>query len=364
MRKKDLMLTVLFALLLVGGCKNNDTPVTPDPPSDAELIISKTSVNLGPGKVYDVVTLRNDGEDNLSWSVTSKPEWVKLSQLASVLANRGWERLEISFDRSVVAHGEYSGTISIESNGGDVDIAVTLNNQPAELDVNQEILYFDRNGLVEDLILYNHGTDSLRYEITSMPDWIVIPGDSVGILDEPDTLHVEARPWGMDYGDYTGVILIESNGGNVDVTVSLSFQREVEVFSGEEAAHVMIGDIYQEVLDHYGQHDLRSYTINDSLEAGIHMIGYSWIGLKVFFPSRQLVLYPNVPCDQVTLEVPYDGLIDNVGDVEIGLGSTRDEIVAVFGEPDSVDGDEEVYDTGIAFTYGSDQLSKIRVWEP
>jgi len=360
--KVKLGLAALITIFLLAGCKKNDATVTPDLPSDAEIVLSKTSVQLGPGRVRDIVIISNNGEDNLSWSVDSKPDWVRLSESSSVLAKDGYEPLEVSFNQSALAHGNYSGTIQIVSNGGDVEITVTLNHLAANLVIQPGALYFDRNNLLKELIMKNEGTDSLSYEITQFPEWIALSGDSTGTLDKPDTMLVEARPWGMDYGDYEGLISIASNGGDREVTVDLTFHREIEVFPGIEAARVNIGDLYQEVLDTYGQHDFAQYDI----ETGIHTIGYSWIGLHVFFLSNDLVLYPTVPCYEVTLEDPYDGLIDheNSDTIQIGLGSTRDEIVAVFGEPDSQNNGEEIYDVGIAFTYSSNQLSKIRVWEP
>mgnify|MGYP002066059457 CR=1 FL=1 len=49
---------------------------------------------------------------------------------------------------------------------------------------------------------------------------------------------------------------------------------------------------------------------------------------------------------------------------EIGLGSTRDEVVAAYGEPQQTEDGEAIYDIGIAFSYDGDIVSKMRVWEP
>ena len=130
----------------------------------------------------------------------------------------------------------------------------------------------------------------------------------------------------------------------------------IEVFPGESAADIRPGvDTYLKILSTYGQYDSRGYNDKDYF----HTIAYSWLGLRFDFYSEQLVLYNNTRCTEIIMEQPFDGLTEE----NIGLGSTRDEVIAAYGEPQRTENGEAVYDIGIAFSYTGGIVEKMRLWE-
>jgi N-acetylneuraminic acid mutarotase len=92
---------------------------------------------------------------------------------------------------------------------------------PPELRVNADSFTFTKIEHSGDLIISNSGDGELSWEITDKPDWLETSKSSGIVTTGVDTVIVIADI-SQAIGTYSGTINITSNGGNKDVTISLT----------------------------------------------------------------------------------------------------------------------------------------------
>jgi len=92
---------------------------------------------------------------------------------------------------------------------------------PPELRVNADSLTFTACARIENLIISNNGDGELSWEITDKPDWLETSKSSGIVTTGVDTVIITADI-NQTIGTYSGTININSNGGNKDVTISLT----------------------------------------------------------------------------------------------------------------------------------------------
>lgn len=356
MHRKFLFVSVLALLVIMValGCGKNSTSPKK---TNQNIEFSKTEISFEVGHLQEDVVLTNQSDQSLSWNVSEVPAWIVVDKQGGDIRASRTDTLHVAAATTDLAEGNYQGTIHIEWNGGEIDIPVLLVQQAGKIDVNFPILNFDRNVWNGNLIILNKGTESFAWTISGNPDWIEVDKDSGMVFDVPDTVSIRINYGGMDYGEYTDSLMVVSSVGNVTVTVHFLMERLREIIPGYAVGKIRVGlDTYKKILDTYGEHDWRAYDDNDFT----HSIGYSWVGLQFDFYSEQLVLYDNTPCTGIVMEPPYDGLTE----MEIGIGSTRAEVIAAYEDPQIIENGEEIYDIGVAFTYESGVVKTIRIFRP
>lgn len=85
------------------------------------LSISPASLNFGTSTTQLSVSVSNTGSGTLNWSATDDRSWLTVSP-----ASGGIGTMTVSISRSGLAVGNYSGTISVSSNGGSASIPVSM----------------------------------------------------------------------------------------------------------------------------------------------------------------------------------------------------------------------------------------------
>lgn len=124
---------------------------------------------------------------------------------------------------------------------------------------------------------------------------------------------------------------------------------ETMILPGEGVENVKIGDSGQSIVDKYGD-------VADSWFGGgtsyIHFLIYFDKGLTFFFePVEHEDFKPAVAVlNYIAISDPFDG--KTTGD--IGIGSSKEEVKAQFGEPDDKIFGDDHYDIGIRFGYDGD----------
>ncbi len=97
----------------------------------AQLAMSSTNLNFGtlqPGiAATQTVQISNSGGRALSWTANKgKANWLTLSKSSSKLASGSSTTLHITVNPKGMKAGNYSTTVSIDSNGGDVQVVVIV----------------------------------------------------------------------------------------------------------------------------------------------------------------------------------------------------------------------------------------------
>jgi N-acetylneuraminic acid mutarotase len=106
---------IMTGLLLLIACSKESPP---------ELKVSDTALTFTTYPNTKTLVISNNGEGELSWEINNKPSWIELSKSSGkVTSNVDTLMITVDINQAV---GTYSGTLSINSNGGNTDVTITL----------------------------------------------------------------------------------------------------------------------------------------------------------------------------------------------------------------------------------------------
>ncbi|MCH8837412.1 MAG: carboxypeptidase regulatory-like domain-containing protein [Candidatus Marinimicrobia bacterium] len=109
-----------------GGNENITVAMTvPDKPT---LSIIPTSLDFSTSETMLSFDVANAGSGDLTWSVTDNQEWITPSPISGT----NYSSVNVSVSRNGLSTGDYSGTVTVSSNGGTGDVSVLMN-VPADL---------------------------------------------------------------------------------------------------------------------------------------------------------------------------------------------------------------------------------------
>jgi len=202
------------------------------PPLVPILSISPTAINLGDTNTVDTLTVSNIGESDLDWNVVNGySEWITAIEPASGQVTVGnSEDVIITIDRSGLSEGVYSDTLKFESNGGAVNIPVSMTVYiPPLLSVTPATLDFDSTQTSLSFTVSNTGGSQLTWEASEDPEqsWIVqiTPSSDTLTASQSTEVNVQIDRTGLSAGDYSGTISVNSNGGESDVVVTMNVPK-------------------------------------------------------------------------------------------------------------------------------------------
>jgi hypothetical protein len=149
-----------------------EVSATPGPPL---LVVNTLSLNIGSLESSAQFTVRNTGIGTLNWSITCSESWLSVSEMSGTTMTET-DILTASVARAGLSRGNYNGTISITSDGGNASIAVTLNvpnNSPVITSTPRGIAEYDKlytyNVLANDI-----DGDTLVYSLKTSPPGMTI----------------------------------------------------------------------------------------------------------------------------------------------------------------------------------------------
>ncbi len=344
-----IVLILVLAVTLFWNCEEDGKNTIVQPEPGPELQVSTTDLELTGNPEKDRIVLRVEGADTLAWRITDKPSWIIPSDSAGVVRGRWGSTVRFVTDFSQLDYGEHSGKVKFSADGDEKTVNLTLNYQAPELIlyVQDEVVNLDRHYFKESIELENAGGGKLNWELV-LPEWMTAD-QTEGIIWGQQTLEIELRAnfSKVDYGEYSSDIWINSNGGNKKLQCYLNYKREVEVFPGEGAGGIYLGDTVSMVKKRYGDSHNSGYD-RPTKTHFIHWMEYDR-GIIFMFDATSPVLYDNVNVTAIHMISPFDGLTPE----GIGLGSSFDDVKEAYGEPDRHDSETGfyVYDNGIKFKF-------------
>ncbi|MCD6220236.1 DUF11 domain-containing protein [Candidatus Calescamantes bacterium] len=213
---------------LNGGGTNVE--VTMEVPEEPVLNVTPTSLDFGSTETEMTFDITNAGTGTLSWDVTPQQSWISVNPTSGETTTET-DTITVTVDRTGLAPGHHTGTVSVSSNGGDQDVTVEVD--VSGLGVNPTNLDFGTSDLVKTFNITNTGSGALNWNIGEVVyhqgnGWItsVIPNSGT-TTTETDTVTVTINRQGLDAGAYTATIPVSSNGGNQNISV----QMEVEALT-------------------------------------------------------------------------------------------------------------------------------------
>ncbi len=332
------------------GDKNKKTNNPVIPPVDEEtlnIITDKNSITLIGIPEQVQLLIFKDGKGDLTWTLDSKPDWVVTSKSSGQVSIFP-DTVYITSKVDGLEYGDYTGTIKINSNGGLAEIDVSLSHHAPKIEISQTLFNFDRYYFEEKLVINNSGGNELLWQIESQPAWITVSDYSGRVTFRPNEIFVRVDFSRLDYGDYNEELKIVSNGGNHEVVIYVSYHRMLEVFPGEGAARVSLGDSYDFIKKIYGSYEGNSYVELPDKRLK-HTIFYYSAGLEFDFVTNSPVLFGTGDNLYIRMNPPYDGLTEQ----NIGIGSSVNDVITTYGQPDNENTNDRLlfYNMGIAFKY-------------
>ncbi|HEY5005256.1 MAG TPA: choice-of-anchor D domain-containing protein, partial [Ktedonobacteraceae bacterium] len=201
-----------------------------------ELSVSPTTLDFGlvqkGTKTTLALAIGNTGGKPLAWTAGSDgTKWLKLQATSGgVLPGGVPQSLAISCDTTSLALGTYSSILHIQTDGGSADVKVSVQvvaQKQAKLAVSTAALDFqtmDQSQQASKVVsISNTGTLKLDWQVTGDEDWVSLTPTSGSIQSggADQGVNVQVDTTGMQPGNYAATLTVGSNGGAIQVTVSL-----------------------------------------------------------------------------------------------------------------------------------------------
>ncbi|RPH93737.1 MAG: hypothetical protein EHM72_16095 [Calditrichaeota bacterium] len=317
------------------------------------LSVNAETIELTGTPQYDIIRLTNAGGNLLEWSIVEWPQWMDISTYAGkVIKDTLALRLTTHFDK--LEYGAYEGTIKFTSNGGDLSVLVKLVYTAPEMKIDMPVINLDRHYRYSELEIQNIGGGELTWQINQTPSWLQFEMINGSVFGRPERIPFRARLSTLDYGVYEDKVTISSNGGDHEVQVFLTFEREVEIYPGVGAANIELEDTYTMVQNRLGKPDHNWYDRPEKT-VFIHHFTYDDLGLHFAVKNNSMILYGSGQVGYIEIYAPYDGMTQEL----LGIGSGGDEWKAIYGPPAEINGDQWVYTSGIICVVQGGKISRF-----
>lgn len=239
---------ILLALTIVGltifgaGCDSEKKSNPIGPGASGGFVVSDTLLKFGEDIATIPFTLVVSGGGDVQWNITSDQAWLRVSKTSGYTNDGDTTKINATVIRTTLLEGDYTGKLTITPEGGAAKtIRVTMAVKPAVLKVSVDTLNFGSNNALTSLKfdITNTGVGLLNWklEIAEGAEWLSVSADSgevatakVGTITNKATVTVTADR-AMDNGDYTGTLLLTSNGGEHSIHVDLRQANPIMVIN-------------------------------------------------------------------------------------------------------------------------------------
>ncbi|MEE9270167.1 MAG: hypothetical protein V3V49_07890 [Candidatus Krumholzibacteria bacterium] len=195
----------------------------------APPVLAVTPLSLDFGMIDSVMTLQvsNIGGSTLSWLVYRSPTtWISVSPISGV--DNG--SITVTVNRVGLPPGTHTGVVNVVSNGGviNVPVSLTMAPPPPALLVNPSSLDFGTTATLDQFTIFNNGGPTLTWNITNAEPWLVVLPSSG---TETTTINATVDRTGLSLGAHGDTIKVTSNGGNANILVAMTVLEPAPVLT-------------------------------------------------------------------------------------------------------------------------------------
>ena len=188
---------------------------------------SFTAVWGGSNPDDEAFGIANSGTADLTWTASDNRSWMWLDRTSGTLEPGGIKVISINVDITGMSAGTYTGTITVNSNGGSGTVNVSLAIQTPELYTSPSSFTFEceygplkPNPGSQTLYIRNaSGDGTLNWNLSDNATWLTLSPTS-GTNHEDVT--VTCKKGLLTRGTYTGTITVNSNAGSRSIPVSFT----------------------------------------------------------------------------------------------------------------------------------------------
>jgi|GEM_PF-6071067 hypothetical protein len=109
-----------------GGVRVINIQIIKSLPNPSALWWDIDYIKIPAAESRDYITLRNDGELDLSYELSGSESWMSFSQSSGTLAAGASQVIWVNVDRTGLANNLYEGEVNISSNGGNATLKVDM----------------------------------------------------------------------------------------------------------------------------------------------------------------------------------------------------------------------------------------------
>jgi|GEM_PF-4120605 len=171
--------------------------------------------------------IRNSGGGTLSWTVSDNATWLSLNPTSGSSTGE-WDPVTVSVNTSGLSAGTYSATITISASGASnspqyVPVTLQVSSVNPSLYVFPTSLDFGTSQTSLSLTIQNIGGGTLSWSASESLTWLSLSKSSGSLgAGQQETISVSVSRSGLSPGTYSGTISFTSNGGNQNVSVSMT----------------------------------------------------------------------------------------------------------------------------------------------
>ena len=193
------------------------------PEPSPSLSFSPSSIDFGLTDAQ--LTITNKGGRSLDWKASKQQSWLSLSSSSGSLSSGNSVNITLTVNRSGLKSGTYRDVVSLTSNGGNGDVAITmLVPEPLpSLSFSPSIIDFGVTDTQKTFNVSNIGGGTINLVINKQQSWLGVSPSNLSLLgSEVKTVTLTVNRAGMKQGTYKDVVSLTSNGGNGNVTISMT----------------------------------------------------------------------------------------------------------------------------------------------
>jgi len=187
-----------------------------------QLTIAPDSYDYGTAESSHQFEISNSGIDSLDWSASTNTSWLSMD-VTSGSIDSGTNILTVTIDRFELQEGQYSGGISISSNGGNQLITVSATvSTTSELILSVSELDFANTYGELQVVLSNSTEIPISWQAVPGQTWISID-PSQGIIETtPLVATVTVNREALAIGAHSGSVDFVYPGGTATLTVQVN----------------------------------------------------------------------------------------------------------------------------------------------
>ncbi|MBC8185658.1 BACON domain-containing protein, partial [candidate division KSB1 bacterium] len=189
--------------------------------SVAVLSVTPTALDFGSSETTKTFSISNTGTGTLTWNITDDSNWINVDPTSGTTSTET-DQITVTVDRSNMASGAHTGTVSIISNNGTKTVSVSASKEVPDLSVSPQSLDFGSSETDKSFFIMNSGTGTLTWNVSDDKDWITVNPASGSTSFETDQLNVTVDRANLAAGIHTGTITVTSNGGTETISVTAS----------------------------------------------------------------------------------------------------------------------------------------------
>jgi len=122
--KLRILLIIIALITILFSCGKKESSPTGPENTAPELSLNTSSLSFSIDNDGAFLIIKNVGGGELSWNIIGKPDWIDISKLSGQLTNEA-DTVMVTANTDLDI-GDYSGEISINSNGGTAVVNISL----------------------------------------------------------------------------------------------------------------------------------------------------------------------------------------------------------------------------------------------